>query len=218
MTDQLQREYDSLRRFTENASHEIQTPLAIVRNHVDLLLRVPDRSEQDYGNLQRISEGVARLSKLNKTLLLLTRIEHDQLPGPVHLDLRAVLSAKLEQLAPALADKRIQLSTELEPVSVHLPPGLADVLLNNLLGNAIRHNLEAGTLRVNLSDRQLLIENTGPANKLSATMVFERFRKESNSGDSLGLGLALVREICDRYHYRVAYAQEENLHRVTLHF
>ena len=218
MTGQMQREYASLHRFTENASHEIQTPLAIVRNHVDLLLRGPDRSEEEYGNLQRISEAVARLSKLNKTLLLLTKIEHDQIPDAGHLDLHTVIAEKLEQLAPALTDKSIRLTTELHSASVRLPPGLADVLLNNLLGNAIRHNLQGGTLRVRLNERQLIIENTGPTNDLSDAAVFERFRTQSTSGDSLGLGLALVREICDRYDYRIVYEQKEQVHRVTLHF
>ena len=100
MTGELRREYDSLRRFTENASHEIRTPLAIVRNHVDLLLRGPDRSEEDYENLQRISEAVSRLGKLNHTLLLLTKIEHDQFPDAVQLDLATLLR---EKITPAWA-------------------------------------------------------------------------------------------------------------------
>ncbi|CAH1002553.1 hypothetical protein LEM8419_03427 [Neolewinella maritima] len=218
MTGQMQREYDSLRQFTENASHEIQTPLAIIRNHVDLLLRDSDRPEADYGNLQRISEAVSRLSKLNKTLLLLTKIEHDQFPDAAPLDLYSLVSEKLKQLAPALEEKSIRLTTGLHPLTVRLPPALADVLLNNLLGNAVRHNLKGGQLAVTLGDRQLVVENTGPDSNLRGEQVFDRFRKEGTDTDSLGLGLALVREICDRFGFTIRYDRDGRLHKMTLTF
>ena len=218
MTGQLQREYDSLRQFTENASHEIQTPLAIIRNHVDLLLRDPDRPEADYHSLQRISEAVTRLSRLNKTLLLLTKIEHDQFPPAAPLAVHTLLREKLEQLTPALAEKGIQLATDVTHLTISLPLALADVLLNNLLGNAVRHNLEGGRIAVTLRSGQLVVENTGPDNSLRDEQLFERFRKQSSDGNSLGLGLALVREICDRYGFGVRYDQYEGMHRVTVTF
>ncbi len=218
MTGQLIGEYDSLRRFTENASHEIQTPLAIIRNHVDLLLRGPERSELDYGHLQRISESVSRLSKLNRSLLLLTRIEHDQFPEAVRLDPEPLLRDKLAQLAPLLAEKRIALTVELEPGSMFLPQALADVLLNNLLGNAIRHNIPEGKLDVVLGGRQLTITNTGPASRLDNRVIFDRFRKAGNVAESLGLGLAIVKEICDKYGLEIAYEQQDGLHRMTVNF
>ena len=216
MTGQMQREYDSLRQFTENASHEIQTPLAIIRNHLDLLLRDPDRREADYDNLQRISEAVSRLSKLNKTLLLLTKIEHDQFPDATPIDLCPLLVAKLEQLTPALTDKDIRLTTDLQPLTVCLPPALADILLNNLLGNAVRHNEEGGQLTVTLRAARLVIENTGPDSKLRGERVFERFRKDSRDADSLGLGLSLVREICDRFGFAIRYDHDGRLHKITV--
>ncbi|MCP9234726.1 HAMP domain-containing sensor histidine kinase [Lewinella sp. JB7] len=218
MTDQMQREYDSLRRFTENASHEIQTPLAIIRNHLDILLRTPDRPEQDYRNLQRISEAVSRLGKLNRTLLLLTKIEHDQFPDATHVEVSNLLREKLEQLTSTIADKGITVTTDLAPLTIFLPPALADVLLNNLLSNAIRHNQVGGMVLITLGGKQLIIENTGPTNQLADHKVFDRFRKDSTLGDSLGLGLALVKEICARYGYRIRYEQLEKSHRVSLQF
>lgn len=218
MTGQMQREYDSLRRFTENASHEIQTPLAIIRSYIDVLLQASDRPEEDYGNLQRISEAVARLSKLNKSLLLLTKIEHDQFPDTAQIELSTLLLGKLEQLGSWAEEQGITVTTDLQPLTICLPPALADILLNNLLSNAIRHNQQWGAIEVRLSGKQLVIENTGPTNLLADDAVFERFRKDSTSGDSLGLGLALVKEICAKYGFRIQYEQLEKLHRVILEF
>lgn len=216
MTGQLLREYDSLHRFTENASHEIQTPLAIIRNHVDMLLRQPERTEVDYGHIQGISEAISRLSKLNKSLLLLTKIEHDQFPDAAHLDLKPLLLEKLVQLAPMLEDKRITVTHQLNNTSAYLPPTLADILLNNLLGNAIRHNLENGSLDVALTEKQLTITNSGPAHQLNDKVIFDRFRKAGGTAESLGLGLAIVKEICDRYGLGIRYEQGNGWHRMRV--
>ena len=216
MTGLLIKEYDSLRRFTENASHEIQTPLAIIRNHVDMLLRQPERSEVDYSHIQGISEAISRLSKLNKSLLLLTKIEHDQFPDAAHIDLKPLLLDKLVQLEPMLEDKQIAVTQQLDNTSAYLPPALADILLNNLLGNAIRHNIEGGKLDVTLTEKQLTITNSGPASQLNNKVIFDRFRKAGSAAESLGLGLAIVKEICDRYGLRISYEQEDGWHRMKV--
>jgi signal transduction histidine kinase len=216
MTGQLVKEYDSLRRFTENASHELQTPLAIIRNQIDLLLREGERSEADYAIIQRLSETVSKLGKLNQSLLLLTKIERGQVPEAEVIALKPMLERKLEQLAPALEEKGIRLTTKLTAQTVRLPMVLADVLLNNLLGNAIRHNVERGELVVRLATRELMIENTGPPLQQAPELLFERFRKENKSTDSLGLGLAIVWEVCDKYGCELNYTYDAERHRMTV--
>lgn len=216
MTGQLMKEYDSLRRFTENASHELQTPLAIIRNQIDLLLREGERSEADYTIIQRLSESVSKLGKLNQSLLLLTKIERGQVPEAEWIDLKPLIERKLEQLTPGLEERGIKLDTGLVSKIVHLPAALADVLLNNLLGNAIRHNLDDGRLSVQLTAEKLVIENSGPPLKGSPEQLFKRFRKESSSGPSLGLGLAIVQEICDKFGFEVHYTYANNIHTMTV--
>lgn len=218
MTRQLTAEYDTLRRFTENASHELQTPLAIIRNEVDLLLRVEGRTEAEYGIIQRISEAVSRLGKLNQSLLLLTKIERNQFPVAEWLDLAPLVARKLEQLAPAIEDQQITLLMNLRPTSIHLPPALADVLLNNLLGNAVRHNLPGGSLEVSLEGKTLTIVNTGPVLQLDPGTVFDRFTHGGTSASSLGLGLAIVKEICDKFGYTITYRQLEGKHEMKVKF
>ncbi len=205
MTERLSADYHSLRRFTENASHELQTPLAIIRGHVDVLLQGEERSERDYRTLQGISEAVSRLSRLQQTLLLLTRIENDQFPAAALVDLQPLLAAKLEQLEPALTEQEIRVEADLSPAPVRLPPPLADVLLNNLLSNAIRHNTRGGFVRIRLDRGVLSIVNSGPPPGVPAEAVFDRFVHGPSAASSLGLGLALVREICDRFGLSVTY-------------
>ncbi|WP_020567382.1 sensor histidine kinase [Neolewinella persica] len=218
MTGQLIKEYNTLRRFTENASHELQTPLAIIRNQIDLLLREGERSEQDYNIIQQVSEAVSRLGKLNQSLLLLTKIERGQVPEAEWIDLNPLIERKLEQLVPGLEARGISLHRELAPRSVRMPLMLADILLNNLIGNAIRHNVDGGDLSIRLADDFLVIENTGPPLRQAPELLFERFRKESKSAESLGLGLAIVREICDKYNYNLRYTSEAGRHRMTVAF
>ncbi len=218
MTGELIKEYDSLRRFTENASHELQTPLAIIRNQIDLLLREGERSEEDYDIIQRLSESVSRLGKLNHSLLLLTKIERGQVPEAEWVNLQPLIDRKLEQLAPGLAERGIKLTKKLVSQTVRMPLMLTEVLLNNLLGNAIRHNVDGGKLIVKLEVGQLIIENTGPLLRQTPEKLFERFQKESKSPESLGLGLAIVREICEKYNCDLRYTYTEGRHQIKLNF
>lgn len=216
MTGLLIKEYDSLRRFTENASHELQTPLAIIRGQIDLLLRGEERSEADYAIIQGMSETVSKLGRLNQTLLLLTKIERGQVPKAEWIDLKLVVERKLEQLAPGMKARGIKVSTKLISTHVSIPMLLADVLLNNLLSNAVRHNVDGGTLDVSLRGCELMIENTGPVLHQRPEAMFERFQKDSKAAESLGLGLAIVQEICDKYAYHLAYEYEAGIHRIRV--
>lgn len=218
LTARMVGDYQSLRRFTENASHELQTPLAIIRNQIDLLLREEERSETDYAILQRLSESVSRLRKLNQSLLLLAKIERGQVPEAAWIDLRPLVERKLEQLEPALKERKIRLTKQLETQQVMLPPTLADVLLNNLLSNAIRHNVDGGDIHVYLGDDILRIENSGTPLTQAPERLFERFSKGSNSSESLGLGLAIVKEIGDKYGGEVTYAYAQGRHRLQVRF
>ncbi|PHI21323.1 hypothetical protein CEQ90_02680 [Lewinellaceae bacterium SD302] len=218
MTVKLTNDYKSLRQFTENASHEMQTPLAIMRNQVDLLLTGPERSEEDYQRIQVLSETIARLSKLNQSLLLLTKIERAQYVENEWIDIAPIINKKLDQLAVFINEKDIRQTTEIQPVQLYMNTVLVDVLLNNLIGNAIRHNVAGGRLEVIVDQYQLFIRNTGPELKRSSETLFNRFQKESTLSDSLGLGLAIVREVCDRYGYTLIYNSADGWHEVKVLF
>ena len=218
MADKLQKDYRNLRRFTENASHEMQTPLAIMRNQVDLILQNPERSPADYENIRHLSEAISRLSKLNKALLLLTRIENEQYRASQTIDLLPLLETKLDALQTLLANRRISLQSHLQSCTCLVHPVLADVLLNNLLENAIKHNIRGGSVHLKLDWQQLLISNTGEPLEVAPEELFERFVKGKTVSQSLGLGLAIVREICHFYHWTLDYKIRESMHLISVNF
>ena len=216
LTRKLRTDYQALRQFTDNASHELQTPLAIMRNQVDLLLQAPHRSESDFTHLQHLSEALERLKKLNKALLLLTRIENEQFTATENIELAARLSDKLEQLQPMIEERKLLLRVDLHRTCVRAHPVLLDVLLNNLLSNAIRHNITGGRLEVTLHEDRLLILNSGLPLHVSPDELYQRFTKGDADNQSLGLGLSIVKEICKRYRFGIEFRSASDHHEVTV--
>jgi signal transduction histidine kinase/uncharacterized protein YneF (UPF0154 family) len=217
MTAQISRDYEMLRNFTENASHEMQTPLAIINSKLDLLIQDPRMREEHHRPVQAMYDAISRLRQLNQSLLLLTKIENNQFPQTESVDLASLIGEKLAQLEDPIKDKQLQVHTEVVDLLVAINNYLVDILLNNLLINAIRHNIQDGQVSIRLGDGALRISNSGPAPNFDPATIFDRFVKGSHSGGT-GLGLAIVRQICDNYGFAVRYWYAEELHTVEIRF
>jgi len=217
MTDKLTKDYQSLKRFAENASHEIQTPLAIIKSQIDLLLQ-KEQNEDNLKYIQQIQKSANKLSKLNKSLLLLTRIENRQFEAKEILRFDAIIEQKLEEMEILFEGKSLKIQKELKPVTLNANSLLMDVIVSNLLSNAIRHNLQNGTIQIELNEDKLTIKNTGLPNQRQTTELFERFRKSDDSGKSVGLGLAIVKEICNLYDWEIDYKNEGEWHELKVEF
>ncbi len=216
MTTKVLRDYQSLKQFTENASHEIQTPLAIIKSKAELLMQREGWNEKQRQAIQEIQQAASRLSRLNSSLLLLARIENRQYTDNRDLPLKPLIEEKLSQMEPLLSAGNLTVRTELANVSKIMAPTLAEVLLNNLLGNAIKHNIPEGQIEVFLQAEQLTVRNTGAPLDVPPESLFERFRKGAGSSPSLGLGLAIVREICDIYGFKAEYAYTNGWHELRM--
>lgn len=219
LTEQVRREYQSLKSFTENASHEFQTPLAIIGSNLELLLQDSNLSENQMQQIGSLIESLGKLSKLNQTLLLLTKIENRQFEVAKNINLSEAIIEKLNLLDVWIQHKNLNLENQLLPnISIKINEYLLDVLLNNLLGNAIKYNTIGGTLHVELNERNLNIKNTGNPLSMPSEQLFERFKKNSSASDSMGLGLALVKQICDTYGFRISYIYENRWHTLKIDF
>lgn len=218
MTTKVIQDYHSLKQFTENASHEIQTPLAVIKSQIELLIQKADWQEHEWKALNNINEAASRLSKLNQALLLLTRIENQQYSDTKSINLKECIIRKLDQLEPMTEDKNLLITPHLEDKFLHINANLADILLNNLLGNAVKHNLSNGTIKVFLDKNRLLIRNTGQILHTTPAHLFKRFQKNNKSSASLGLGLAIVQQICERYDYNIEYKYEDKWHQIEVLF
>ncbi len=221
LLDHSQRAYRSQREFTDNASHEMQTPLAVLRAKLDLLLQAPGLTEEQAGYLDALLAVTQRLARLNRSLLLLARLEHQPVAPAEAVDLAEVVRAQLGQLAEQLAAAGLTLTTAVAgPVPVAAPRPLLDILVSNLLTNAIRHNRPGGTVHVVLTATALRIENTGRPRPLPSGQVFARFRKDADSAPGgVGLGLAIARQIGETCGFGLRYDYPaEGRHALTVTF
>ena len=220
MTERIKNDYFNLKEYTENASHEIQTPLAIINSKLELLLQSGDMNEKQYKALADAYEASIRLSKYNSTLILLAKIENKQFPESKMVSPETILENLLENLDDLIRTKKIEVVRKLTPdVTLQMNPYLAEMLIVNLVKNAVRHNVRGGKLIVELDWEMLKISNSGPETALDDNLLFKRFFKSSASPESLGLGLAIVQKICALYGYEVGYQFQEGLHclMVTFH-
>ena len=220
LSQRLVADYESLREFTANAAHETQTPLAIMQAQLEQLLQVPALADDPAAAplVADLYGATLRLSRLHQALSLLSKIENRQFAQAVPVRLDQLLQDKMTQFEPVFEARELRSSIKITGApAVQMHPGLADSLLQNLLQNAVKHNVRGGELAVSLSETELQISNTGPAISGAPERFFERFRKHNAASDSPGLGLSIVQQICGYYGFTVQYSYVESTAHHTLH-
>ena len=219
MSDTVKKDYNALKSFTENASHEIQTPLAIIQSKLELLVQGENFTSVQLKNIQTINDEIGRLSKLNKSLLLLTKIENNQFIEQEQIELSKIIYKLLNNFEELFDAKKITIKKEISnDATVLMNETMAEILISNLITNAIKHNENGGTIDILLNDETLIIKNNGKKLNGNPSELFERFRKDSTKSESLGLGLSIVKKICDRYHFSIEYKSRDNMHVIELRF
>ncbi len=206
LIEKIHADYENIRQFTGNISHEIQTPLTVIRQKSEMLLQDESMSEKQLKILQEIQGSITRLSRLNKTLVLLSRIESRQFTSRERISLNGLLSAQLEIIGPLAEANEIRVGYEAEAdCTIEADPTLADILLVNLLKNAVTHNFHGGDINISLGSDYISISNSGREEPLDDKLIFERYHSNTASKESLGLGLAIVKKICDLYEFHISY-------------
>jgi signal transduction histidine kinase len=203
--------------FNTNASHELQTQLAVIRSSTEKLIGQPGMQEETLAELHRIYEAAMRLSQAQKSLLLLSRISNREFQNETTIDLSQVLAQAVSLFADTAEVRKITLTQTVESCQLRMDPGLADILITNLIKNAIRHNIDSGYIRIDLSQQELVIENTGLPYTDDPMLLTERFAK--GPGGHYGIGLAIVKEICELYGFVLNYSiLERTSHRISVLF
>ena len=212
-----EQDYLLLREFTENASHELQTPLAIIRSKLDVLIQDENLSQRQSDAVQGAYDAIQRLTRINQSLLLLAKIENRQFAETATIDLRETVEQKLKQFQELWQSKEISVTSDLQQASIISNPMLADILFNNLLSNAIKHNIEKGSIHIRLLQGSFEIENTGQIHSLDTTRLFGRFYKSNTANENQGLGLSIIKQICEVSSYTIEYSFEpKNMHCFTI--
>lgn len=218
MTTRIHQDYTNIKELTEDAAHEMQTPLAIAQSKLELLLQDDTLSETQLKGILLSYDELQRLSRLNHSLLLLAKIENQQYPVTAQPDLCMVIEKYLLLFEELIREKELSIHREMTDTAPWpLHPALMDILVSNLLGNAIKYNYPQGSIDIHLTSHTFTITNTSLLPEIPADMLFQRFKKHSNGyTNSNGLGLAIVKKIADSYHLHLSYSYENGKHTFTV--
>ncbi|HSZ24853.1 MAG TPA: HAMP domain-containing sensor histidine kinase [Cytophagaceae bacterium] len=219
MTNKIYRDFLNQKEFNENSSHELQTPLAIIRNKLELLIQSKNLKEEEMEIIESIFDAVKRLNLLNKGLILISQIDNHQYSETEEVYMDRVVNNNIKHFMYQIEERNITLTTNIEEkCKVRTNPILSEILVTNIVSNAIKHNLENGSLRIELNRFHLLIENSGKPLSAEAENMFERFKKDSDSELSIGLGLAIVKKICVLLGHKIVYTNTKELHTIEIFF
>lgn len=216
LTNKVRDDYQNLKQFTEDVSHELQTPLAIMQAKIENIINTNKIDDDQYKLFASLQKDIQRLKQLNKRLTLLTKIENNQFINIDRVDIIEVIDKSIHNFKE-LFNTEIDFR-ERKSFYVNMDPYLAEVLCNNLISNAIKHDLSKKYIAISFTNETLIISNSGIEAIKSPEKLFNRFYKESKSNHSTGLGLAIVKKICDLYDFKIAYQFREGRHIFSVFF
>ena len=218
MAKRSRKAYEEQKQFIENASHELQTPLAIARGKLELMAESETLTEEQMKELDAVYSTLGRAVKLNKALLLLSRIENGQYTEVEDVSVDGILDELLPDLMDIYESKQIDLhrSRGEKPFVLHANASLVHILVTNLVKNALLHNREGGRLVVETTPDSLVVRNSGES-PLDEHWLFRRFAHSvDRKKDSTGLGLAISHAIASNYSLGLTYRWEDGMHVFSL--
>lgn len=216
--------FTSQKQFIENASHEMQTPLAIIQSRLEALIGQAELTQEQAEIVEGLISSTQRLKKLNKTLLLLSKIENRQFLLTDQVDVNQIIRQSMEYYEEQKSTLHISVTIETEAqLTVQGNIMLTEILIQNLLKNAFLHNTENGILTIYVVEKQLAISNSvhkkaGEGAMLDKEKLFNRFYKQSGNPDSWGLGLSIAKKIADTSGWELCYRSDEALHIFEVNF
>lgn len=218
MNDRITEDYYNLKEYTENASHELQTPLAVITSKMELLLQSENINEKELKTVADAYEACSKLSRLNSTLLLLSKIGNRQFPEIEKIDLKQIIDSQLQNLEEVIKNKNITVHIPSNNQFIKMNRYLAEIMISNLIKNAIRHNKQGGTISVSFSEEKMVVANSGQKIEGDTNKLFNRFYRSSTSVKSVGLGLSIVQRICEVSGFNVSYLFDNNTHHFSIQF
>lgn len=219
MSQRVQEDYQTMQSFTAHAAHELQTPVAVMQSQLDALTQTLKLDEAEAKHMESLQRALHNLSRLQSSLLLLAKVEARQYAQQEAVELKEVVEAKCAEYSDLFELAGLRVFVNLEPLMVEGNAMLCAVLVGNLLSNAARYNRDGGTIHVQIAARQLSISNSSYLPLLDTQQLFSPFYRHEDTGRSgNGLGLPIVKQICDAAGWRLSYAYEGHQHRFTVLF
>ncbi len=219
MSKKIRLDYLNLKEFNENAAHELQTPLAIIKTKLELLVQKENLDEHQLQLISAAFEATTRMSKLNQGLLLISKIENNQFLHVEKINLPNLFDKTIEHFEEMIEHRKITVVKNYRcPALLTMNPALADILITNLVSNSIRHNIHQGFIDMTVDQNYFLIANTGMVMKTDPRDLFQRFKKSESNSDSAGLGLSIVQKIVDLYQMKVDYLHVDGIHTLKIFY
>ena len=218
MSESSKKDYHLLEELSENTSHELQTPLASMKGKIELLM---DRelSEKQLVTLSSMNDDLERLSSINQSLILLAKLDHFEKSDAQLINFSELLKERLLYFEDIFEIQHLTLSQNIqEEVYVDIDNNLATIVINNLINNSKRHNIENGKISVTLTETYFQISNTGNPPSAPTEELFKRFKRGNPDQNSIGIGLALVKKILEIYNLEISYCFIDNLHHIKIKF
>ena len=207
------------KQFIGNASHELQTPLAVCNNRIEWLLDNTELTEEQMEELFKTKHTLNYIVRLNKSLLFLSRIDNGQFTDSRPVEINSIVKRLLNDYKEIFSHYEAQISLEEQGrLTITMNETLAEALVSNLLKNAFIHNKEQGHVRVTIQTNSLTLANTGQTEPLDSEHIFERFYQGSKKKESTGLGLAIAEAICRQYGLHISYRYQNKEHIFRLQF
>jgi signal transduction histidine kinase len=210
--------YLQQKEFIENASHELQTPIAIFQSKLDRLMQSPNLTQQDADTISELESTTQRMSRLNKNLLLLSKIDNDQFIDKEEIELSGIIRSQSESLHAMVETAELSIKLDLEASTVLANKTLIEVLITNLIHNAIRHSVKGSQIIISTSPNEFSVTNQGAPQAIDLDRMTQRFSKDSRDPASTGLGLAIVKKICDASQITLRYSFNHSLHIFKVQF
>jgi len=220
MTRKMRSDYLNLKEYNENAAHEIQTPLAIIRSKLEILMQRKELKKESINLIKSINEATTKLFKLNQGLLLISKIENLYFQEEKEISLNEIIENCIDNYKEIMQLKKITVEMESnDPAIVKMNKTLAEVQISNLISNAVRYNIDDGFIKCSVNRGFLTISNSSAVSlKTDPEQIFRRFHKTSENPQSVGLGLSIVKKISDTYNMTVTYTCIGNIHQLRLDY
>jgi signal transduction histidine kinase len=218
MSEKMIFDYNSMKEFTENMTHEIQTPLAIINSKIERCMQDKNLTEEQAILLSDAAKSVNKLFTINKGLTLLGKIDNKQYNTRLEINITKLIHQRINYFIDFIENKKITITENFKSeINVLMDTSLSEILIDNLLKNAIQHNFQNGNIFITIENNQLIIANTGDVPKESTTIYFDRFYSQKPQ-QSLGLGLSIIKKIVDFYGFEITYNYEKELHQISIDF
>lgn len=216
MTEKMNTHFISMKTFTQNASHEIQTPLAIIQSKLELLMQDSKLNEEQFLAISAAGEATQRLSRLNQSLLLITKIENNQFSATEKISIKGIVEKYLSFFAEMIEQKKVIAKAEISnDWQVFIHPSLADMLVSNLLSNALKYNKVGGEINIKIDAGFFSVGNSSDLTEIKEDNIFRRFANHDTVAGN-GLGLAIVKEICDTNNLLLSYKSAFGFHEFVI--